>query len=212
MVILLIIYAYIKLEGGIKFMLIVAINGSPDKNGNTAFLLQKVLESAKESGADDCVTFNAMELINELEVPFCTNCSNPCTGECYKGSKLEKAFETMEKADAIVIGSPSYFGTVSGQIKTFFDKTRKLRSNRVLCNKIAGGVTVGGSKYGGQETTMRALHDMMMVHGMSVVGDGHMDDDCGHSGVSAQRPASEDRFALKRARIMGKRLVESRKI
>jgi len=45
---------------------------------------------------------------------------------------LEEAYEILKKADAIVMGSPVYFGSVSAQLKAFFDKTRKLRSEKAL--------------------------------------------------------------------------------
>jgi len=139
---------------------------------------------------------------------FCTSCSTPCSGICYVGTKIEESFNLLKKADAIVFGSPSYFGSISGQLKAFFDKSRILRGSKSLYNKIGAGVTVGGSKYGGQETTMKSLHDIMMVHGMIIVGDGFVDDDCGHHGVCAQRPSEIDEFAKKRAVILAKRLIE----
>ncbi len=69
-------------------------------------------------------------------------------------------------------------------------------------------MTVGGSKYGGQETTMRAIHDVMFIHGMTIIGDGQVGWDAGHHGVCAQRPANEDGFALGRADILARRMVE----
>ena len=56
---------------------------------------------------------------------------------------------------------------------------------------------------------MKALHDIMLVHGMTIVGDGYTEYDCGHHGVSAQKPAEKDEFAIKRAGILAKRLVEA---
>ena len=47
--------------------------------------------------------------------------------------------------------------------ESFFDKTRKLRGEKALYNKVGAGITVGASKYGGQETTIKALHDIMLV-------------------------------------------------
>lgn len=189
-------------------MLIVGLNGSPNKDGDTKFLLNTVLEAAKSLGAQTMI-LEVQKLLNSCKNPFCVACSNPCSGVCYKGTKLEEAYEILKKADAIVMGSPVYFGSVSAQLKAFFDKTRRLRGEKAFYNKIACGVTVGASKYGGQETTMKALHDMMLVHGMTIVGDGYIGDDCGHHGVSAQRPAKEDEFALKRASILAKRLVDA---
>lgn len=188
-------------------MLIVGLNGSPNKNGNTKFLINTVLEEAKNLGAETMV-LEVPELLNSAKHSFCVACSTPCSGVCYNDTKLDEAFETLKKADAVVFGSPSYFGSVTAQLKAFFDKTRKLRAEKALYNKVAGGVTVGASKYGGQETTMKALHDIMLVQGMMIVGDGYIEDDCGHHGACAHRPAENDEFGVKRAKILGKRLVE----
>jgi len=188
-------------------LLIVGLNGSPDKNGNTRFLLGKVLEKAREMGAETCI-LDVGEVLGSVKNSFCVACSTPCSGVCYKDTKLEDAFKLLTGADGIVFGSPTYFGSISAQLKAFFDKSRKLRGEKALYNKVAAGVTSGASKYGGQETTMKALHDIMLVHGMVIVGDGYIDDDCGHHGVSAHKPAQSDEFAIKRAGILGKRLVE----
>lgn len=188
-------------------MLLVGLNGSPNKNGNTRFLLTKVLGTAKSLGADTQI-LEVEELLKTAKHCFCTACSNPCSGVCYKGTELEKAYELLKNADGIIFGSPVYFGSASAQLKAFFDKTRKLRAEKGLYNKVAAGVTVGASKYGGQETTMKALHDIMLVQGMIIVGDGFFEYDCGHHGVSGQRPAEKDEFAIKRTEILAKRIVE----
>ena len=146
--------------------------------------------------------------MNTVKKCFCTACSNPCKGLCYEGTEVAKAFELMKRADGLVFGSPCYFGTVSAQMKAFFDKSRGLRGQKALYNKVGGAVTVGASRYGGQETTARALHDIMLVHGMVIVGDGFVDDDCGHHGAFAKGPADQDENAIARAKILGKRLVE----
>ena len=192
---------------GVILLLIVGLNGSPNKNGNTKFLLDAVLKKAESLGAKTEI-LEVPELVNSAKNSFCTACTNPCSGVCYKGTRLEEAFEKLRKADGIVFGSPSYFGSVTAQLKAFFDKTRKFRAEKAFYNKVVAGVTVGGSKYGGQETTMKALHDIMLVQGMIIVGDGYFEDDCGHHGVCAHRPAANDEFAVKRAEITGKRLFE----
>ena len=188
-------------------MLIIGLNGSPNKNGNTRKLLDMILDKAHELGAEVKI-INVPEVLKTARHSFCTVCSSPCSGVCYKDTQLEEAFALLGSADGIVFGSPSYFGTVTAQLKAFFDKTRKLRGEKRLYNKVGAGVTVGASKYGGQETTMKALHDIMLVQGMLVLGDGYIDDDCGHHGVCAHSPSQEDQFAVKRAEIIAKRLVE----
>ena len=188
-------------------LLIIGLNGSPNKNGNTKFLLNTVLEKLKEMGAET-VILEVPELLKSAKHSFCVCCSNPCSGICYKDTSLEAAYELMSRADGLLFGSPSYFGTMTAQMKAFFDKTRKIRGEKAFYNKVAAGVTVGASKYGGQETTMKALYDIMMVHGMMIVGDGYVEDDCGHHGVCAHKPAENDEFAQKRASVLAKRLFE----
>jgi multimeric flavodoxin WrbA len=188
-------------------MKIIGLNGSPNKNGNTKFLMNLVLQKCIERGAEIEI-IEVSEIMAVLKNSFCIVCSNPCSGICYSGTKLEEAFNKLKKADAIVFGSPVYFGTISSQLKAFFDKSRKIRSEKGLYNKIGAGITTGTSKYGGQETTMRAMHDIMLVHGMMIIGDGYIDDDCGHHGVSGQRPANEDENAILRAEIIAKRIIE----
>ncbi|HHV65966.1 MAG TPA: flavodoxin family protein [Peptococcaceae bacterium] len=188
-------------------MLIIGLNGSPNKKGNTKLLLEKVLATTSGLGAETKI-LEIPEIIKSAKDPFCRACSSPCSGQCFRDTDLEAAYELLKKADGIIIGSPVYFGSVSGQLKAFFDKTRKLRGEKGLYNTVAAGVTVGGSKYGGQETTLKALHDIMLVHGMIIIGDGYYADDCGHHGICAEKPAAEDSFALRRAEVLAKRIVE----
>lgn len=188
-------------------MNIVGLNGSPNSDGNTSFLVNKVLEECSIRGAQ-VVMLNIGEIMAEQKRAFCTVCSSPCNGSCYKGTRLEEAFGILKNADGVVIGSPVYFGSVSAQLKAMFDKTRIVRANKWLYNKVGLCLSVGGSKYGGEETTIKAMQDMMLVNGMIIVGDGYIDDDCGHQGICATRPAKEDENAIKRAVISAKRLTE----
>ena len=189
-------------------MYIVALNGSPNKDGNTYWLLETILKECEKEGAK-IEMIQVPEVLVSAKWPFCTVCSNPCSGECFEGKALEKAYDKMSKADAILIGSPVYFGSVSAQLKAFFDKTRKARSEKAFVNIVGAGVTVGAAKYGGQETTIKAIHDMMLVQGMSIVGDGHMDFDAGHHGICAQKPAQEDEFAQKRIKVLAARIIQA---
>ncbi|MEE1043780.1 MAG: flavodoxin family protein, partial [Clostridia bacterium] len=61
---------------------------------------------------------------------------------------------------------------------------------------------------GGQEETIRAMQTLALVQGMTVINSGHWDFDAGHMGVSAQRPASEDEFAISRCHSMAKRIID----
>jgi multimeric flavodoxin WrbA len=188
-------------------MYILAINGSPDRSGNTALLLRAVLDAAGEEGVEGRL-IQVMDAVKGQKMPFCVACSSPCKEACHdKDAGLKKACDALEAAAAVVLGSPVYFGTVSAQLKALWDKTRAIRTRRSLVGKPAAAVSVGAARFGGQETTLKALHDMLLIQGMSVVGEGTDDTDAGHQGLCAQKPAEEDSYAMERARILGKRLA-----
>ncbi len=192
-------------------MVLIGLNGSPRAKGNCSFLLDLALESAKEEGIE-VRRFEVHELMLNQEKPYCDACSSPCNRSCFENTPLEEAFEEIKKAGGLILASPVYFGTVSAQLKALWDKTRALRSEKALVGKVGGAIAVGATRFGGQETTLRTLHDMMLIHGMSIVAEGTVDTDAGHQGVCSTAPSREDEFAQKRAVILGKRLVEEIKI
>jgi len=188
-------------------MLIIGINGSPHKDGNVAYLLNVALDAAKEKGATVYLE-HVCEMLKGQKKPYCDACSSPCNRSCFEETLLEESFERLSEADAIILGSPVYFGTVSAQLKAYWDKTRALRTEKLLLGTIGGAVAVGASKFGGQETTVKALHSMMLIQGMSIVGDGASEFDAGHHGVCGVKPTKDDLYAIKRAKILGTRIFE----
>jgi len=188
-------------------LLILGLNGSPHREGNTVALLQAALQAAGEIGAETRI-LHVAEALKGVDQPFCTACTPNCETACAKDTNLIDAFEIMKKADGIIMGSPVHFGSLSAQLKAFWDKSRALRNHRSLVNVVGGAVSVGTSRFGGQEKTIGAMHDIMLVQGMTVVGDGFFDDDAGHHGACAQKPAAADQNGLNRAAIMGRRVAE----
>ena len=187
-------------------MLIIGLNGSPNREANTAFILEAALEAAAKLGAKTETLF-LREILEKQKNPFCTGCETPCQGKCYKGTELENVLEKIASADGLLLASPVYFGTVSAQIKAFWDKTRCLRRGKRLLNTVGGALSVGAARFGGQETTLRALHSMMLVQGMILVGDSH-EKSAGHHGTCVGGAAEKDQNALKRAFMLGQRMAQ----
>ncbi|HHU76359.1 MAG TPA: flavodoxin family protein [Firmicutes bacterium] len=188
-------------------MIILGLNGSPHRQGNTAALLKVALEAAGELGVQTEEVF-VQEIMEKLDRPYCTACSSPCTGKCYRGTELEQVFKRLGEADGVLMASPVYFGTASAQLKSFWDKTRRLRGEKRLLNVVGGAISSGGSRFGGQETTLRALHSMMLIQGMLIAGDCYDEKAPGHHGVCSQQPTEDDSYALKRAAVLGKRVAQ----
>lgn len=104
-------------------MRVMAFNGSPRKKWNTAILLNKALEGAASQGAET-------ELIHlyDLHYQGCISCfsckliGGKSYGKCAVNDDLRPIFEKIEQADAIILGSPIYFGSVTGQMKSFLER------------------------------------------------------------------------------------------
>jgi len=166
-------------------MMILGISGSPTKGGNTEYILDEALRVASERGFK-----TELLLCSSLEVKYCDDCGDCARGKpCPIKDDMDKFYEQMNEADGIIISSPVYFGTVTAQIKAVFDRTILLRRQGFkLKDKVGCALTVGGSRNGGQEKAIDAIHAWMHIQGMIVVGDDK------HFGGIAVRPAAEDRI------------------
>jgi NAD(P)H dehydrogenase (quinone) len=71
-------------------------------------------------------------------------------------------------SDAILIGSPTYYGNMSGKMKTFIDKSYGIHGK--LVGKIGGAFTSSGDTACGAETTLLSILKAMLIHGMIIQG------------------------------------------
>jgi multimeric flavodoxin WrbA len=101
---------------------IIAVNGSPRKQWNTHILLEQCLEGAKTAGAET-------ELINLYDLQFkgCSSCfackrkGNEVT-KCVMKDDLEAVLQRICECDALILGSPIYFSSLSGVMKSFMER------------------------------------------------------------------------------------------
>ena len=147
-------------------MRIIGINGSPRKKGNTQALLQVAMKSSKMKDT---------KLIHlaDYRIRPCDGC-----GACWKTKKcpidddLEKVIHELIKSDAILVGSPVYYGTMSPQMKAFIDRSGELLGSRgyPLKDKIGGALAVA-RRWGGI-TTWTTLLLWVLVMRLIVPGAG----------------------------------------
>ena len=120
----------------------------------------------------------------------------------------EVATDDLLSSDAVIVGSPVYFGNMSGEVKTFFDdwllKFGVFRDFKMR-NKVGGAFVTGAAVSNGRELTMLAILEAMLVNQMIVTGGG------GAFGASAttgpDSPGIDDK-ELAVARELGKRIAE----
>jgi len=116
----------------------------------------------------------------------------------------------LTSSDAVIVGSPVYFGNMSGEVKTFFDgwglqSKFDLFRERKMRNKVGGAFATGGGISNGKEVTMLTISAAMLINQMIVVSGG------GGFGASAttgpDSPGIDDK-ELAEARDLGKRVAE----
>jgi multimeric flavodoxin WrbA len=104
-------------------MKVLAINGSPRKNWNTGTLLKKALEGAESAGAET-------EIVHLYDCNFkgCTSCfackerDGKSYGRCAMKDDLTPVYEKIRDIDALLLGSPVYFGDVTGEMRSFMER------------------------------------------------------------------------------------------
>jgi NAD(P)H dehydrogenase (quinone) len=121
----------------------------------------------------------------------------------------EASNDDLVWADGIVIGSPVHFGLPAAEIKKFIDDSISVR--RQLENKVGAAFASSGHPTGGKETTIMALLQALLVHGMVVCGDPISSG--GHYGAAAtgepdERSTKECTYLAKKVVMLASKLVK----
>jgi NAD(P)H dehydrogenase (quinone) len=78
--------------------------------------------------------------------------------------------DELAEHDAILFGTPTRFGNMCGQMRTFLDRTGPLWARGALIGKLGSVFTSSGTQHGGQESTILSFHITLLHHGMVLVG------------------------------------------
>ncbi|WP_020408278.1 NAD(P)H:quinone oxidoreductase [Hahella ganghwensis] len=126
--------------------------------------------------------------------------------------------EDLEKADGLILGSPTRFGNMAAPLKYFLDQTGALWQAGKLADKPAAVFTSTSSLHGGQEATLLSMMLPLLHHGMVLAGlpygDGHLQQTQGGgtpygashwSGPDGSRQPDETELAL--CRSLGERVA-----
>lgn len=99
---------------------IIILNGSPRNTGNTSMLVKEFAKGAEEKG-------NIVNefLLNDMNINGCLGCfgggKNP-DSPCVQKDDMDKIYPYYKEADIVVLASPLYYWTISGQLKCAFDR------------------------------------------------------------------------------------------
>jgi multimeric flavodoxin WrbA len=190
-------------------MKILGISGSPNKNGNTVFAVRRALETAQSEGAETCFLSLA-----GLQIHPCTGCS-ACQKDrkCVYQDDMTAILDELRACDGLILGSPVYFGMVSGLMKNMMDRTVLLRpiygEPLELAGKIGGGIACGGFRNGGQETTLQNIHTFLLQQNMRVINDGA---GFSHAGGTIAGEARDDTLGLQTVENLARNMIRMLKI
>ncbi|OYT63341.1 Fe-S cluster protein [Methanosarcinales archaeon ex4484_138] len=151
-------------------MRLLGISASPRKAA-TDYVVREALRIAGETAEVESEYFS----LRGKKINFCIHCDHCIRkGECVHKDAMLELYPLLIWADAIVIGTPVYQGTVSGQAKVMMDRCRAIvaRDIHALRGKVGGAVAVGGDRSGGQEIAIRTIIDFYLINEITPVGGG----------------------------------------
>ncbi len=146
-----------------RAMKVLLINGSPRRNGNTNRLLEEVAAQLKKNGVE-----SEIFQLGAKPVRGCIACGK-CggKGKCvFDDDVCNGAIEAMEACDAIVVGSPVYYGTPAGQVLSLLQRMA-YAGGRVMRGKPAAAITV--CRRGGATAAFQTLQMPFQMLNMPIV-------------------------------------------
>jgi len=150
-------------------MKVVAFNGSARKGGNTARLLNTVLEELAGMGIET-------ELVELAGKPIsgciaCYQCFKNKNNRCAVDNDLiNECLEKMIAADGIILGSPTYFADLSAGMKALIERCGMVsRANGDLFQRKAGAGVVAVRRAGAYQV-FNSLNAFFLIGQMIVVG------------------------------------------
>jgi multimeric flavodoxin WrbA len=185
---------------------IVAVSCSPRKGMTTATGLSVCLQAAQEVDPERIDT-ELIELAG-LSIPW-----EPAVGMALEEGRKDDFPAVADKladpaVQAIVIGTPVYYASMSALCKSFLERFGMFRrQDFAMSGKIGAVLTVGGARSGGQELTIQSVQTVLLCQEMIVVGEGRP---TGHFGArlwNRNDDVLEDEFGISTAQNLGHRLA-----
>lgn len=147
----------------------IAVNGSPRRDGNTHLLLEKVLEPLKDSGWEtELVQLGGSNIHGCLA---CLQCFSKKDMRCaYSKDVFNGIAGKLFQADAIILGSPTYFTDVTAELKALIDRLGlvALANGGLLKGRI--GAAVVAVRRGGGTHVFDTINHMFLMSGVIVPG------------------------------------------
>ena len=180
-------------------MYALAINGSPRKGGNTELLLKEVLGELDTAGWEtELVKVGGTAIRGCIACQKCfENKDNQCS---VKKDKFNDIFAKLLRADAMIMGSPTYFAAVSADLKALIERAGYVAyaNDHAFSGKI--GAAVVAVRRGGATHAYDTINHMFQMSRMILPGSTYWNMGIGHS----KADVLQDEEGLNNMRHLGK--------
>lgn len=148
-------------------MKVLAINSSARKDGNTAILINTVLEELNKAGIETEMIQLAGNVIEPCKA--CWACGGQ--GNCvHRKDSFREVFEKMKEVDGILLGSPVYSANVSANMQALLERAAVVAdmNQGLFTHKV--GAAVAAARRGGAMQAVDTMNHFFLNHEMIVVG------------------------------------------
>jgi multimeric flavodoxin WrbA len=179
-------------------MKVVAFNGSARRDGNTAILINHVFsELEKEGISTELVQLSGSKIRG---CTACGGCGKNLDKHCViKDDLVNESIDKMIAADGIILGSPVYFADITGEMKSFMDRTGYVgRANKDMYKQKVGAAVVAVRRAGAMHA-FDTLNHFFLINQMFIPGSSYW-----NIGVGREiGEVNKDEEGIKTMKILG---------
>lgn len=150
-------------------MKVIAINGSPRKNGNTQLLIKRVLEPLQRGGCETKIVQIGGFAIRGCRA--CMKCKELKNKRCsIESDPVNDIIQEVFQSDILILASPTYFADITSETKAFIDRLGYVSNanGRLLDRKI--GTALVAVRRGGSIHAFDSMMHFVHIQGMISVG------------------------------------------
>lgn len=183
-------------------MKVLAINGSPRKNGNTEFLINTVFNELQHEGIETELVQIGGNAVRGCMA--CNKCFENKDGKCVIQSDIiNSIIGKMIAADGIIIGSPTYFANVTTEIKALIDRAGYVGIANGHAFKRKVGAAVVAVRRAGSTDVFDAINKFFFIQQMIVPGSTYW-----NLGVGREKGSVEsDEEGLNTMQVLGQNMA-----
>lgn len=142
-------------------MKVIAINGSPKPKGNTYLSLKTVCDELEARGLETEIIH-----VGNMEIKGCIACGRCKEGYCvHNNDRLNEIVEKIYEADGLILGSPVYYASIAGTMKSFLDRLFYPNRGRM---RLKIGASIAVLRRSGGVTTFDQLNNYFLISEMMI--------------------------------------------